>query len=86
MKSKIISQKILTYAKKTKSIKYKGGCCKICKETNIFKLTFHHIDISEKEFEYSDYKNYRCKIIKIFRTILFIYNILQIKLLIIKLN
>jgi hypothetical protein len=64
MKNKMISQKILTYAKKIKSIKYKGGCCKICKETNIFKLTFHHIDISEKEFEYSDYKNYRWSILK----------------------
>jgi hypothetical protein len=31
MKSKMISQKILTYAKKIKSIRYKGGCCKICK-------------------------------------------------------
>jgi predicted transcriptional regulator len=59
-----MNQKILRFAKKIKSINYLGSTCKICRENNIFKLTFHHIDTSEKEFEYSDYKGYRWSVLK----------------------
>lgn len=59
MTKKSIYQKILKFAKKIKSIKYLGGECIICGETNLFKLTFHHRFLSEKEFEYSDRRDYR---------------------------
>lgn len=47
-------QKILRYIKKIKSINYLGGCCLLCKEDNIFKLTFHHRNPKEKERKVSD--------------------------------
>ena len=59
MTNKAINQKILRYIKKIKSINYLGGKCLICGEENIFKLTFHHRDTNEKEFELSDYNNIR---------------------------
>jgi len=43
--------RILRYAKKIKSVRYLGNSCNVCGEENIFKLTFHHRDPSEKEFE-----------------------------------
>ena len=49
-----MKNKILKYVKKLKSIEYLGGSCKICKEDNFFKLTFHHINANDKEFELSD--------------------------------
>ena len=63
--NKIESQKVLRYAKKIKAIKYLGGSCKICNELNIFKLTFHHRDPNEKEFQFSvSGKDKRWSIIK----------------------
>lgn len=56
MNKKLISTKILRYAKKIKAIEYLGGKCIKCKEKNIFKLTFHHRNPNEKEFKYNDYK------------------------------
>ena len=53
------SAKILKFAKKYKAIQYLGGCCVSCGENNQFKLTFHHIDINDKEFEYGDYDDRR---------------------------
>lgn len=58
------SEKILNYAKKIKSINYLGGKCIKCKEDNILVLTFHHINPTEKEFSYNDYKSYRWSILK----------------------
>jgi len=43
--------KILSSAKKIKSINYLGGVCERCGENNIHKLCFHHIDGKTKEFE-----------------------------------
>ena len=53
MDKKIINQKILRYVKKIKSINQLGGRCEICGENNIFKLTFHHKNVNDKEFEFS---------------------------------
>lgn len=58
-------QKIRKYAKKLKCINYLGGCCKICNESNLFKLTFHHKDPNEKEFSFSDRINSRWSTLKI---------------------
>lgn len=52
------NEKILRYAKKIKLLNYLGGCCEVCKETNIFLLTFHHTD-ENKEFHYGEYSSYR---------------------------
>jgi len=59
MTNKSRDQKILRYVKKIRFINYLGGKCVVCDETNLFKLTFHHRDPNEKEFEYSDYNNLR---------------------------
>lgn len=59
-----MKNKILIYAKKIKSINYLGGECVKCSETNPFKLTFHHRDPNEKEFQYNNYKNYRWSFLK----------------------
>lgn len=53
------SEKILRYSKKLRLINDLGGKCKKCKENSFFKLTFHHIDSNEKDFEYSDNKKMR---------------------------
>lgn len=37
-------RKIDKYAKKIKAIRELGGKCKICDETDYYKLAFHHID------------------------------------------
>lgn len=52
-------RKIRKYAKKLKCINFLGGSCKICGESNFFKLTFHHRNPNEKEFKISDYINSR---------------------------
>lgn len=64
MKNKKYYDKILRYAKKLKSINYKGGKCKICGEENISMLVFHHINTTEKEFSYSSMKDRRWSILK----------------------
>ena len=56
---KLESEKTLKLAKKIKAINYLGGECKKCGEKNIFKLTFHHKDPNEKEFEYGEYRDRR---------------------------
>lgn len=48
------NMKILRFAKKIKAINYLGGKCAECGEKNQFKLTFHHINMDEKEFEIAD--------------------------------
>ena len=53
------SKKILRYSKKLRLIRELGGCCKKCKEDSFFKLTFHHTNPSEKDFEYGDNKKMR---------------------------
>ena len=52
-------QKIRKYAKKLKCVNYLGDVCKKCGESNLFKLTFHHINPKEKEFKFSDSINSR---------------------------
>jgi len=37
------------WSKKVKSVRYLGGCCKLCGNDNIFHLTFHHLNPIEKE-------------------------------------
>lgn len=64
MNKKLKSAKILRYAKKIKSINYLGGKCINCNETDIFKITFHHIDKKEKEFEYGVYTGYKWSVIE----------------------
>ena len=59
MENKLFSSKILNYAKRINAINYLGGRCKKCNESNFFKLVFHHKNIEEKEFEFSDYKSRR---------------------------
>lgn len=54
MNNKLISSKILKFAKKIKCINILGGKCKNCGDDNIFHLTFHHL--FDKEFEISDVK------------------------------
>lgn len=56
--------KILRFAKKIKAIKYLGSKCNSCGETNQFKLTFHHINMNEKEFEIADFDDRRWSKIK----------------------
>lgn len=56
MDNKLKITKILKYAKKLKAINYLGGSCKSCGEKNIFKLTFHHVNIDDKEFEFNEYQ------------------------------
>ena len=65
MKSKLYNAKILKYAKKSKAVDYLGGSCKNCNETEQFKLTFHHRDMNEKEFQLSDYRNHRWSLLKL---------------------
>ena len=39
---------------KLESVKYKGGCCKICGYSMCIKaLEFHHLDPNEKDFSFS---------------------------------
>lgn len=64
MNNKLKSTKILKYAKKLKSVNYLGGKCEKCGEDNIFKLTFHHKNPNEKEFEYGDYNDRRWSFLK----------------------
>lgn len=64
MKNKTDENKIVRYAKKLKAIDYLGGFCKKCKENNFFKLTFHHRNPNEKEFDYNDYNDRRWSILK----------------------
>jgi len=64
MNLKLKSTKILRYAKKVKSINYLGGKCVNCNESNIFKITFHHLNKNEKEFEYGEYTGYKWSVIK----------------------
>ena len=63
MTDKIKNTKILKCSKKIKLLNKIGGKCSKCYETNIFKLTFHHIN-DKKDFEFSDMKNYRLSIIE----------------------
>lgn len=64
MNRKLKSTKILRYAKKIKSINYLGGKCINCNESDIFKITFHHIDRKDKEFEYGEYTGYKWSVIE----------------------
>ena len=57
-------QKIRKYAKKLKCINYLGGNCKICNESNLFKLTFHHRDPNKKDFSFGDRINSKWSTLK----------------------
>jgi len=59
MKNKIEYSKILSWAKKIKAINKLGGVCKECGDDNIFHLTFHHLDLNEKEFNISEIRKDR---------------------------
>ena len=59
MKKKLEYTSILSWAKKIKAIHQLGGKCRNCGDDNIFHLTFHHLDLNEKEFEISDIRKYR---------------------------
>ena len=41
------------WANKIRLINEKGGKCEHCGDTNIFHLTFHHIDEDSKDFNIS---------------------------------
>lgn len=53
------STKILAFAKKYKAVHMLGGCCKICGETNIFKLCFHHKENEIKEYNMNKLRTLR---------------------------
>ena len=57
-------KKILYLAKKLKAVQYLGGKCISCGEENIFKLCFHHIDMSSKDYTISSVKSCRWSIIE----------------------
>jgi len=57
-------EKIINYSKKLRAINYLGGSCMNCKESNFFKLTFHHRNTDEKEFTFSSFKTKRWSILK----------------------
>lgn len=57
--NKLESTKILNFSKKFKAVEYLGGCCIVCKESNILKLTFHHKNKKDKSFKIADYRTYR---------------------------
>lgn len=61
--NKIISSFVLRWAKRIKAINLLGGKCKICGNSNIFHLVFHHIDSSEKEKNINLLKNYKWSVI-----------------------
>jgi DNA-binding CsgD family transcriptional regulator len=44
---------ILSWSKKLKAVEMLGGCCEICKNTNLECLTFHHKDKKTKEIKIS---------------------------------
>ena len=58
------SEKILGWAKKIKAINILGNKCQKCGDTNIYHLTFHHIELTEKEFDIAIIKNYRWSIVE----------------------
>jgi Pyruvate/2-oxoacid:ferredoxin oxidoreductase delta subunit len=57
-------RKIDRYSKKLRAINYLGGKCENCGENNIFKLNFHHIESTDKEYNMSKIKEGRWSIIK----------------------
>lgn len=59
MYNKKIWDKIDRYSKKLKAIEFLGGKCEMCGETNLFKLSFHHIDPNEKEFNLQELRSRR---------------------------
>jgi hypothetical protein len=48
-----------TWSKKIKAINHLGGKCQKCNNTNVFHLTFHHRDKTEKESKISDIRDNR---------------------------
>lgn len=54
MKTKNDYSRILIYSKKIKAINQLGGQCKTCGDNNIFHLTFHHLNLNEKEYNISE--------------------------------
>lgn len=62
--TKYENRNICKLAKKLKSINYLGGKCKECGETNIFKMSFHHIDPLKKEINFNDYRWTRWSVTK----------------------
>jgi hypothetical protein len=56
--------KILKYSKKLRAVQELGGCCKLCGEKNIFKLSFHHTNPEDKDFALSEKRFTRFSILK----------------------
>ena len=61
-KSKL--SKLSKISKKLKAINLLGGKCKMCDESNIFKLSFHHINPNEKELTINKLKSSRWSLIE----------------------
>lgn len=61
--NKLHSRKVLQYAKKLKVIELMGGVCQNCSECSTFKLCLHHIDKSNKEFEWCKLREMRWNLI-----------------------
>lgn len=50
---------------KLEMIKYKGGCCQKCGyDRHYSALTFHHIDPSQKRYEWKQLKYFNRKVIR----------------------
>lgn len=64
MHKKRISTKILQWAKKVKAIEILGGKCEHCGNYNIFQLTFHHTDSTEKKYNINDIIDHRWSLIE----------------------
>ncbi len=57
-------RKLNSYSKKLKAINFLGGKCEICGENNYFKLNFHHMDSSDKEYNLNKIREGRWSIIE----------------------
>jgi len=54
-KEKVFYGRILHFSKKIMAINYLGGKCIKCNENNVLKLTFHHREDDNKDFEIGHY-------------------------------
>lgn len=61
---KNLTHYILIWAKKIKAINYLKSCCKDCGEDDIFVLEFHHKNPKEKEYNFSNIRDYSWEKIK----------------------
>jgi hypothetical protein len=59
---RLLSTKILRFAKKIKAIEYLGGKCQICGNDNWYHLEFHHL--KDKKYDLSEIREYRWSVLQ----------------------